>query len=334
MKALVTGGTGMLGSHVVERLLAEGVRVRALVREPSRALWLARQEVELVRGDLLDPVSLRTAARGCDEVYHAAAVIGAGDGWETFKRGNVDGTRALVEAAGEAGARMVHVSSTAVFGRHRFFAHPTDETVPLPELPAEDAYGRSKQEAERVVLEAHEQGTIHGVVVRPPVMYGLRDRQFIPRLGAVLSRGVVPLPAAGRARMTLVHGDAVARGMILAARTPEAGGRVYHLTDDFPVTVREMAEWAAEGLDAPVRLIPVPGPVARVGFGMLQAGLVATGRGELARHAPGMLSMLTRDNPFSSERARSELGWEPRLHPRDGLPAAVAEWRERQGGVR
>ena len=226
MKALVTGATGMLGSHVVERLLAEGTEVRALVREPSRATWLARQDVELARGDLMDPMSLRASARGCDEVYHAAAVIGAGDGWETFRRGNVDGTRALVEAAGEAGARMVHVSSTAVFGRHRFFPHPTDETVPLPELPEEDAYGRSKQEAERVVLEAHARGTIHAVVVRPPVMYGLRDRQFIPRLASVLSRGVLPLPAAGRARMTLVHGDAVARGMILAARSPGAGGRV------------------------------------------------------------------------------------------------------------
>ncbi|NNK63941.1 MAG: NAD-dependent epimerase/dehydratase family protein, partial [Gemmatimonadetes bacterium] len=192
MRALVTGATGMLGSHVVERLLAEGTEVRALVREPSRATWLARQNVDLARGDLLDPISLRAAARGCDEVYHAAAVIGAGGDWETFRRGNVHGTRALAEAAGEAGAPMVHVSSTAVFGRHRFFPHPTDETCPLPELPAEDAYGRSKQEAERVVLEAHARGTMHGVVVRPPVMYGLRDRQFIPRLGTVLSRSILP----------------------------------------------------------------------------------------------------------------------------------------------
>jgi UDP-glucose 4-epimerase len=244
---------------------------------------------------------------------------------------NVTGTAHLLAAVAAAGSRLVHVSSTSVFGRQRYRSAPTDESAPLPDLPAADAYGRSKQEAERLVLDAHAGGRAWAVVVRPPVMYGRRDRQFAPRLGPVLERGVFPLIGGGRTRLTLVHADAVADGAIRAATNDAAGGRVYHLTNDFDVTVAEMVRFAARGLERRVLAPRLPVAVGRVAFRALARALVAAGRRDLAPHAEGLLQMLTRDNPFTSERARRELGWSPVIRPAEGLPEAFRWWKDSRG---
>jgi nucleoside-diphosphate-sugar epimerase len=331
-RALVTGATGLLGSYVVGRLCAAGWSVRALVRDPARNGWLEPLGARPVVGSLADAASLHAAAAGCDAVFHAAATIGAGGDWETFRAGNVLGTAHVVAAAEAAGSRLVHVSSTAVFGRHRYHAQATDESVALPVLPARDAYGRSKQEAERVVLEAHGAGRLWACVVRPPIMYGKRDRQFAPRLGPVLARGVFPLISGGATTLSLVHADSVADGALRAATTSAAGGRVYHLTNDFDPTVRELVHYASLGLGCRVRTPDVPLGAARVALKALAGLLVLAGRRDLAPHTAGLLDMLTRNNPFSSERARRELGWSPAIRPAQGLPEAFRWWKQAHAG--
>jgi len=328
MRALVTGATGMLGARLVERLVGEGWSVRALARDRSKAGWLEALGARVAAGDLTDPGSLHAAAIGCDAVFNAAAAIGSGSDHEAFRRVNVTGTTNVLAAAAAAGSRLVHVSSTSVFGRHRYRSTPTDESAPLPELPAADAYGRSKQEAERLVLDAHAQGRVRAAVVRPPVMYGRRDRQFAPRLGPVLERGVFPLIGGGRTTLTLVHADAVADGAIRAATTDRAEGRVYHLTNDFEVTVADLVRFASRGLGRRVLAPRVPMAVGRVAFKALALALVAAGRRDLAPHAEGLLQMLTRDNPFTSERARRELRWSPVIGPPEGLSEAFRWWRD------
>jgi 2-alkyl-3-oxoalkanoate reductase len=328
MRALVTGATGMLGARLVERLRGEGWSVRALTRDPSKAAWLEALGAERTPGDLTDPESLRAAATGCDAVFHAAAAIGPGADHEGFWRVNVTGTTHVLAAAAAAGARVVHVSSTSVFGRHRYRSTPTDESAPLPELPAADAYGRSKQEAERLVLDAHAQGRVWAAVVRPPVMYGKRDRQFAPRLGPVLERGIFPLVGGGRTTLSLVHADSVADGTIRAATTGRAGGRVYHLTNDFDLTVADLVRFASRGLGRRVLAPRVPMAVGRASFKALALALVAAGRKDLAPHAEGLLQMLTRDNPFTSERARRELRWSPVIRPPEGLSEAFRWWKD------
>lgn len=323
--ALVTGATGMLGSYIVGQLVAGGWSVRALVRYPGGATWLEEMGAELVPGSLEDRDSLVAAARRCDAVFHTAAEIGAGAG-EKFRRGNVLGTANVVEAAAE-GARLIHVSTTAVFGRARYHDKPTDESYPLPALPEYDAYGRSKQQAETVVLEAHAAGRIWGAVVRPPVMYGLRDRQFVPRLGPLFERRIFPLIDGGRAILTLVHAGSVAEGAILASSTKVAGGRVFHLTNDHPVDVSLLAHAAGEGLGRRIVTPTLPLAVGAAAFAALRIALRVAGRGDLARHAHGTLEMLTRDNPFTSERARSELGWQPSGDPAAKLAEAFRWWK-------
>lgn len=328
MRALVTGATGMLGGYVVERLLAQGWSVRGLVRNPSRSPLVEALGAEAVCGDITSLDSLRAAAAGCDVIFHTAATIGSGNEWEMFRLGNVVGAEHVVAAAEAAGSRLVHVSSTSVFGRHRYYAAATDETAPLPRLPARDAYGRSKQDAERVVLGAHADGRIWTVIVRPPIMYGRRDRQFAPRLGPVLERGLFPLVGGGTTTLSLVHAHSVADGAVRAATTDAAGGRVYHLTNDFDVTAAELVRCASLGLGRRIRAPHIPLGAAKAAFKALALALVMSGRRDLAPHAAGMLGMLTRDNPFTSERARTELNWSPTIRPDEGLPDAFRWWSE------
>lgn len=330
-RALVTGATGMLGSYLVQRLVESGYAVRALVRNPGVAQWLRQFPADLVEGELADARALESAAAGCEVVFHAAAAIGPQSDWETFRVGNVLGTSNVVDACTHSGARLVHVSSTAVYGDSRYEMAPVHERIALPRLPEADAYGRSKQEAERVVRDAQASGRIWAAIVRPPVMYGERDRQFIPRIGAVMSRGVFPLCGGGETTLPVVHANAVAEGALLAAHTDAANGSVYNLTTDFPLTVAELVLLARIGLGRRIRAPVLSLGSSRVFFRALQAALKVIGRSDLAAHANGTLEMLTHDNPFSSARAREELKWAPTISPEIGVPDAFRWWKAHHG---
>jgi nucleoside-diphosphate-sugar epimerase len=332
-RALVTGATGMLGSYLVQRLIEGGYEVRALARSPGAAQWLQDMRAEVVQGELADERALIAAANGCDVVVHAAAAIGPQADWETFRLGNVQGTNNVVSACVRAGARLVHISSTAVYGDSRYEMAPVHERMPLPRLPDADAYGRSKQEAERVVMEVQASGGIWAAIVRPPVMYGARDRQFIPRIAAVMSRGIFPLCGGGETTLPVVHANAVAEGAILASQADAANGGIYNLTTDFPITVAELVALARIGLDRRIRAPVLSLRSSRTFFRMLQLALEAIGRRDLAAHANGTLEMLTHDNPFSSSRAREELQWTPTIPPEVGVPDAFRWWRAHHGSA-
>jgi len=326
-RALVTGVTGLLGGHIADVLGAAGWEVRALARSAAAGESLRRRGVEPRRGSLEDFDALVEAATGCDAIFHAAAAIGSDADLERYRRVNVVGTRNVLEAARNSGARLVHVSTTSVYGRARYGDHLTDETARLPELPATDVYGRTKQEAERLVLDACASGRVWVTVVRPPVMYGPGDRQFAPRIGPVMERGIFPLVGDGLTTLALAHARNVAEGAVLAATAECARGRVYLLAYDHPTTVLDLVRGAASGLGRRIRTPRVPLLLGHVGFATLALGLRAIGRADLARHARGTLEMLTRDNPFTSARARAELGWRPSVLPEEGLPEAFRWWK-------
>ena len=266
--ALVTGATGLLGMHLVPRLQRDGWQVRALVRDPSRAGLLTRADVTLATGDVLGESSFARAARGCDVVFHAAAVITPFGGWEAFRRPNVEGTRNAIAAASSASARLVHVSSVAVYGGHRFASdgRRTDESVSLGRIPADSYYARSKRESEELVFEAQRAGQLWATAVRPSVVYGTHDRQFVPRLARLIRRGFAPVIAGGHNTLAIVHAANVADGLVRAASSDHANGKAYNLSNDYDVTVREFFERAAEGLEQRVRIISVPMIVARAAF--------------------------------------------------------------------
>ena len=321
---LITGATGLVGCHVAERFLADGWRVRALVRDERAAGWLAARGVELHRGDVLAPDAFFAAAEGCDVIVHAAAAVVAPGGWEAYRSANIDGTRHAIAAAGQSGARLVHVSSVAVYGPDARYSAggKCTEDAPLAPLPPHAHYARSKRESEAMVLEAHAAGRIHATAVRPSVIYGVRDRQFVPRIARALRPGVVPLVAGGRTTLAIVHAANVADGIARAATSDAAGGRAYNLANDFDVTVAEFVRLAARGMDRRVRTVPFPLPLARAAMALLRAGATVVLGRNAGVMAGSTLAFATTDNPFSSERARRELGWAPVVRPEDGIPEA------------
>ncbi len=329
--ALITGATGLVGSYVVERLVADGWRVRSLVRNRAAAGWLQSMGAELAQGDVLDAESFRSAAAGCDVIIHAAALVTTGRRWEDFRRMNVEGATNAIDAAERSGARLLQVSSVAVYGMGaRYRDAPTDENAPLAPLRPGNHYGRSKRESEQLVLQAHEGGRIWSTAVRPSVVYGRRDRQFVPRVARLLRHGVMPLIGGGRSILAVVHAANVADGIAVAAVADKAGGRAYNLANDHDITVADFVRLAARGLKQRVRTVPVALPVARAAVAAL-AWVIAIGRGpSFGAQTRASLDYLTRNNPFTSQRARHELGWEPRMKPETGVPEAFEWYREHE----
>jgi nucleoside-diphosphate-sugar epimerase len=327
--ALVTGATGLVGMHLVQRLHRDGWTVRALVRDASRAGPLTRGEVTLATGDVLEPTGFARAARGCDVVFHVAAAITPRGGWEAFRRPNVEGTRNAIAAAESAGARLVHVSSVAVYGtsgRYSADGRRTDETGPPGHIPEHAFYARSKRESEDLVLEAQRSGALWAVAVRPCVVYGPHDRQFVPRLARALRHGFAPVIGGGGTTLSVVHAANVADGMVRAAGTDDANGKAYNLANDYDVTVADFFRLAAEGLGKKVRIVSIPLPVARVAMGAFKAiaPLVVGDRFNSVTSAS--LDFLARDNPFDSSRARRELGWDPPVRPEEGIVDSFRWW--------
>ena len=323
--ALVTGASGLVGSHLVELLRREGWRVRALVRDRVRAGWLTSQGVELVEGDTRDRSAFVRAASGVRHVFHCAAAITPRGGWEAFRAPNIDGTRNAVDAAASAGARLLHLSSVAVYGPDGRYAmagaQGLQELQPLVAIPDAAWYARSKRESELLVMEAHRAGRVWATAVRPCVIYGPRDRQFIPRVASLLRLPVAPRIGSGRAVLAIVHARSVAEVALKAVTSDIAAGRAYNVTNDAPITVGEFYDAAEAGLGVRVRWLPIPGAAA-------QGALTAVALVMRALRLPGSallnatsLDFLLKDNPFSSERARLELGWTSGVDPR----AAVVE---------
>ena len=326
--ALVTGATGLVGMHLVSRLRRDGWQVRALVRDPARAGPLGRAEVTFATGDVLDETSFTLAARQCDVLFHAAAVITPSGGWEAFRRPNVEGTRNAIAAAKSARARLVHVSSVAVYGDRRYGADDgrTDESKVGGHIAEDSYYARSKRESEDLVFAAQRAGELWATAVRPSVLYGPFDRQFVPRLARLLNRGFAPVIGGGRNTLAVVHAANVADGLVRAAAFDGANGKAYNLANDYDITARQFFERAAEGLGRRVRIVSIPTSVARGTFAVATSVAPLVVGDRYKSQMAASFDFLARDNPFTSDLARRELGWDPPVHPETGVAESFRWW--------
>jgi len=322
----VTGATGLLGSHVVEQLLAAGQTVRALVRPTSDTSLLDEWGVETVPGDLADADRLREAMQGATTVYHVAAQVGDWGPWERFVAVTIDGTRNMLAAAKAAGARrFLHVSSISAYGHPDGEGMVLDESAPLGvNLHKWSYYSRAKVEAEKLARAAHEAGDVPVTVVKPSWLYGPRDRASMPRLIRAIRAGKGKLLGDGSNRLNLTYAGNVAEGCILAATRDQAVGEAYNLSSDGEITQAEYFNKIADCLGCKPVTKSVPYGVARkAAFLMELFGHV------LGRKKPPLVTrysvwLMGRRCFFRCEKARQELGWQPTVGYDEGIRRSVA----------
>jgi nucleoside-diphosphate-sugar epimerase len=262
MKALVTGGTGFVGRHLIDALLAAGDSVTALVRSPERAAGLAGRGVRLVSGDLGAAEALREAARGQDVIYHAAGLVAARSDAE-FLAVNRDGTARLVaEAARVSEARVVLVSSLAAGGPSAPGRPQSGDTAAQPVT----AYGRSKLAGEAAVRA----GPLPWTIFRPPAVYGPGDVELL-RVFRAVRFGVVPVFGGGTQQLSLVHGADLGAALVAAGHAAGTAGGVFYPSHPEVISSGEMVHAIAGAMGRRVRLLPLPRWVAAGTLGVTAA---------------------------------------------------------------
>jgi 2-alkyl-3-oxoalkanoate reductase len=319
----LTGGTGLVGSHVAEEAVRRGHKVRALVRKSSDTSYLDGLGVEKVNGDLEDVEALRKGVAGADWVINCAAKVGDWGPLEEFRRLNVAAFRLLLDAASDAGIeRFVHVSSLGVYeGRDH---HGTDETVPTA-AQALDGYTRSKVEAEALALTYVKDRALPLTIVRPGFIYGERDRTVLPKLLNSLRSRVFRYFGSGDQALNCIYVKNLVHAIFLAAESPDAVGEVFNVTDGRRVSKKEFVGRVADlaGLKQPRGKIPLW--LARMLANLLERRALRKGSTTPPLVNKARYKFLGLNLDFSIEKARKLLGYDPPYTTEQGLQAAVAD---------
>jgi dihydroflavonol-4-reductase len=269
MNALVTGGTGFVGRHLIDALLRRGDSVTALVRSPGKAGGLSERGVRLVPGDLRDATALRAASAGQGIIYHVAGRIAARSEAE-FLAVNRDGVAQLLGAASEVSqARIVLVSSLAAGGPVARGQRLRGDEPPRPVTE----YGRSKLAGE-AALRA---GPLPWTIVRPPAVYGPGDREVLPVfLSAGL--GVAPVFGDGAQELSLVYAPDLAEALVAAGMTPGTLGRVFYACHSEILTSEALVRGIGKAMGRTVRIITLPRWIAAGALALTSGAARLTGR--------------------------------------------------------
>ena len=270
MRALVTGATGFVGSHLTEALRRQGDDVTALARSARKAEALAPLGVRVVAGDLHDPAALTRAVEGQDVIYHVAGVVAARSEVD-FLTANRDGTANLVAAAERVGQpRFVLVSSMAAVGPSaKGRPHRGDE----PARPV-TAYGRSKLAAERVVTAS----ALPWFIVRPPMVYGPRDPEVL-KVFRLVRLGIAPVFGDGSQELCAVHGADLADALIAVGRCANTAGRSYYACHPETFTSAGFVRTIGAVMGRRrLAVVPIPPSVGRVLLRITETGARLTGQ--------------------------------------------------------
>lgn len=335
-RVLVTGATGLLGSHLAERLTRRGDRVRALVRPGSPTGFLDTLDVDVVRGDLTDPAACAAAVAGVALVFHCAAKVGDWGKWRDFQTGCIDATRTLAVAAAAAAVdRFIHISSTSAYGHPPDQEAPIDETSPLGQnIWVWDPYTRSKVDCERSLWQMAGAGMLPLTVIRPSWLFGERDRTTVPRLIGEFRRGRMLIVGTGDNPLSAVYAGVVADAAILAARDPGSCGEAYNITSHGPITQRGFLDLFADALQVPRITKQVPYVLAFGGGFLLELQNRLMLRSRPPRVTRYGAWLLGRSLEYSTEKARARLGWQPETGYPESIDRTIQWFLEQERGVK
>lgn len=313
VRIFVTGGSGFVGGHAIERL-AQRHEVLAMARSDRSAEIVKGYGATPVRADL-DNVEAEQL-RGCEAVVHAAAYVEEWGTREQFWKGNVEGTTRMLAVAKEAGVhRFVHIGTEAVlFDGHDLVG--VDERHPYPQKQR-FLYSETKAEAERRVLAANTESFVT-ISLRPRLVWGPRDATILPAVLAMAKEGAFVWLDHGRCKSSTVHVFNVAAAIELAL-TKGVGGNTYFIADDGTRTISEFlrALLATQGVALPDRNLP--GAIARPLASAFEAGWRALGIKKKPPLTAFAVAMMSREITVDTTKAKRGLGYAPEIDVETGL---------------
>lgn len=324
--SLVTGASGFVGSHLAEELVRRGYRVHCLVRKSSNLNWLVEAGVEFVFGDIQDKGALKKILVDYEYIFHTAGLIKSRDP-ARFHQVNHQGTKNLLEAAWENHLplkRFVYISSLAASGpslngrpkKETDFCHPIS------------VYGQSKLAGEKETFRFADRFPV--TAIRPPGIYGPRDRQLLG-IFKIAQWGIMPILGAGESQFSIIHVKDLVNGIILAAESPQAIGRTYFMTDGLSYTWLEAGKILAEVQGKKFRNLIIPKWVLSI---------LASGADLIAKLS-GKSFYLTQRKikeldykvwACDSSKARQELGFRPEYDFRTGARDTI-EWYKQHNWI-
>ena len=321
MRVLITGATGLLGGHLIKELQQRGEDIRALVLPVENADKLEKQGVEVVRGDITDAGTLEPAVQDVELIFHLAGMMGIWRPLADYRVVNVTGSENLYKAAQKAGVRRyVHTSSHTVYGLgYGRFLTENDALRPDP-----DPYSLTKAEGDRLIRRLMLNSAVETVILRPGTFFGPGDRLHFGRMAQKMKDGKGVIIGRGDNALPFCYVTDVVQGFMLAAYHENAPGNVYNITNDRPLTQLEMFNAIADAVDGvrPTRHLPY----LPIYYGSIVAEKVVA---RVTRTKPIVTQlgamMFGSDNRHSVEKARRELGYEPKVDLRTGITLA-AEW--------
>ncbi|MFM1801247.1 MAG: hypothetical protein RJA81_599 [Planctomycetota bacterium] len=324
-RVLVTGATGLLGSHIAEQWARAGARVRVIMRSQKSTPFLDSLGVEKVQGDLTDPIACRFACENMDFVCHAATKVGDWGRWDEFQHDTIEATRQIAEAARHAQVkRFIHISSTSAYGHPDDTHAPIGEDYPLGQnIWRKDPYTLAKVLCERHLWQLSQTG-LNLTVLRPSWLYGPRDRITFGRILGKLQNGTFRLIGPGDNRISAVDASEVARATLLAANNPEAIGQAFNLTDLGEISQVEYFSLISQAAGLKPVTKTVNFPLAFYGAACLEHW------GRLVH--PAQPPLLTRYSAwlmgrrlwYDNSKIRNVLGWQPLVDYKMSLHQAVS----------
>ncbi len=332
MRTLITGGTGFLGSHLVECLLAQGHEVRALARRTSDVRHLETTGVEIVVGDVEDYESLGPAVKGADVVFHAAARVTPGWGtWRQFEDSIAKGTENMLKASVEAGVpRFLHVSTGGVQGKACEGDTSACESDPRRVGFGTDTYyDYAKLQAENRAFEYHSQGKIQVSVIRIAAVYGTRDRLLADRVYRHMSPPIIVWPGESNPKYSIVYASDAVDCAVLVATSDRAVGQVYNVAPLEEIRFRDFAQAMIKAMGGPRLQFAIPYATAYAWCALMEGWSRLRRVKEMPYLTRSGLRFLNKGMYLDGSKVREELGWEPKVSLEEGTRTYV-EWRRSQ----
>ncbi len=320
-KALITGSTGFIGSHLVESLLALNWDVSCLIRPKSRTKILSPLPIRITHGDINDLPSLKKAVYGQDYVFHVAARIRSTHP-DIYDRANHQFTKNLALAALNSNPnlkRFIYISSIAASGPSPPGSSVDETQVCNPT----SRYGQSKLRGEEALYAIWDKLPV--TIIRPPNVYGPRQKET-ELLIKLISRRIVPLLRDEATSTSLIYIHDLIEGIIQSSLSPQTIGQIYYLTDDVGYSWRDVILATKDQVLGTSLFLPISEKV--IYFSALIIDILKS-TGFISIYFGRRLWKVMTQTPwiFSSEKARKDFDFRPRHSLRAGLKETVQYYR-------